>query len=916
MATADPDENQKNVRIIQSTDDLDFDDFTLVWLDAQLDSNEDCLETKKRLREILNTLYTFTDVEACRAFLVNGNSDNNHFCVIVSGTFSLDLLVPTVVDLSSVIIVTIYCFNSSKHMDIIDQTLEKSIHHKFLGVFTGLEELLTTLNGRISLLRTSLSIGKSSMFSKSNSSMKDLSQENAIFLWFHLLMYALFHLPRSNMTSIPMVEFCLAYYHDNDARLKEVEEFRKTYRPDQALKWYTRDSFVYRIVNRALRTQNIDTIFVFASFIGDLHDQLRSLHQEFLDYGAAPLLTVYRGQQMQIDEVRKIVSNIGGLVSMNTFFSTSCDRALSRILAQAGPGLASVLYEITIDTNVSAAPFSSVNDHTNFQGELEILFSVDAIFRVESATEETDEHGQVWLIKLCLVDERTEQKLTNLIDHFKRKRIGENSTILTISSLLEYMGDVKGANRFLLLLHKVLPENDPLQAIVYGQIGSLNIYDKTFPSELFFEDALNIYDSAESLLPNRDMLMATTLTNIAFLAMCNGDYEKAGESIVRAIELQRNYLLIDKENAYEYTLTSFINASAILFKLGDASRALKQYEIVLSLCNSFLPPTHPILTVVHEHLGVVHSHIGNSSEAIQHHEQSHKLRMQIYPDGHQELARSHANLGWRYVDSCNYDAARQQFECALSMHGKFQAWTNSSALANTLSGLATVSRRQGKLDDALNYLKQASSMISSKEHPDVDQIDLQMGRLLIDMNRHIEAEEVLKRVRDKSIKLDNKLDVAEIQLVFGQLYCRMKKPDQALQCFDRALEIRQEVTPTALPAIAKILHEMAAVYFDQQQYQMALDHLRQCLAFELKSLPKTHIDIAQSHNSIASVLWYLKDYVQASQEAQFAVQIALHSLEASDPLVIKFKQLLTSISHCLESENEKKMDENKSMPLN
>jgi hypothetical protein len=57
---------------------------------------------------------------------------------------------------------------------------------------------------------------------------------------------------------------------------------------------YTRDTFLYRLLNHALRLQEIDVIWKFGFFIKDLHQQLVHLHAE------TPLKSrstvVYRGQ--------------------------------------------------------------------------------------------------------------------------------------------------------------------------------------------------------------------------------------------------------------------------------------------------------------------------------------------------------------------------------------------------------------------------------------------------------------------------------------------------------------------------------------------------------------------------------------------------------------------------------------------
>jgi hypothetical protein len=59
-------------------------------------------------------------------------------------------------------------------------------------------------------------------------------------------------------------------------QLANINDFDNNYTFDNVLKWYTKDSFVFRLVNRAFRTQNIHLILCkFQYFIILLHDKLK-----------------------------------------------------------------------------------------------------------------------------------------------------------------------------------------------------------------------------------------------------------------------------------------------------------------------------------------------------------------------------------------------------------------------------------------------------------------------------------------------------------------------------------------------------------------------------------------------------------------------------------------------------------------
>ena len=901
MTDVNSNDGQPFLNLNLSIDDFECDDFIFVWFDSEASSNAEYEETRRRLQEITTRWRIFSDIGACRAFVVDPKRYLDYVCLIVSRTSNFDLLAANILELPWLTATAIYCSSSVEH-GTIEERKEKS-DYRFLGAFDELDKLIEAFDERISTLKKSPSFGKFPMFNVTNSSIKNLSRENATFVWNHLLLQNLFHLPRSGMGFDRMVEFCRVYYKNNEKRSSEIENFYQTYKSDQAVNWYTRDSFIYRLVNRALRTQYVEVMFIFAPFIGDLHDQLDSLHKDFLELGAPDVMTVYRGQQMGIDEVKKISTSTNGLISMNTFLSTSFDRQFSRTMSQASSGFVAILYEIIIDTNVSATPFSNIDEHTAIAGEMEILFSVDAMFRVESVTEEKDEIGSFWSIKLHLINERTEQKLTDLIDYLTKKYIAQSS-IVTLISLLHYMGELETATKFLLLMHKTLPENDIRLAVVYDQLGALNIYNENIAVEVLFESALDLYTSVGSSLPNQAFLTATTLVNLVCYYTSKDNLEKASEFVQRVLDLEQDCSSTEKESINEYVLSNFINATAILYKMGNAQEALIQYKRILGLCDQLIPSVHPILTDVHEHLDVVHGRLGNLNEALLHHEKSHQIRMQIYPERHPELGRSHNNLGWRYSDHSNFKTAQTHFECALSIHEQFQEWISKEALINTLTGLTSVCRRQGKVDDALKYLTRASKLVTSSQCDDINQIDHQMGRLLIEMGQYTEAHHTLQRALKRSIESKNKLDIAELELTIGQLYCQQTMFECALECFQRALDIRQQFASNATPAIAKILHEIGVVYCHMQQYKQAVEHLRHALALELKSLPKTHIDVARSHNSIATVLWLQKDYPHALKEAEIAVDIALKSLEEADALVITFRQTVAKIYQSLKTEVE------------
>ncbi|UJR12613.1 hypothetical protein I4U23_016788 [Adineta vaga] len=71
-----------------------------------------------------------------------------------------------------------------------------------------------------------------------------------------------------------MLKKCIDYYRHSQKELENIERFRSTYTHESAIYWYTIDSFMCTLLNRAFRTENIQLIYAFRYFIIDLCTQL------------------------------------------------------------------------------------------------------------------------------------------------------------------------------------------------------------------------------------------------------------------------------------------------------------------------------------------------------------------------------------------------------------------------------------------------------------------------------------------------------------------------------------------------------------------------------------------------------------------------------------------------------------------
>jgi hypothetical protein len=219
-----------------------------------------------------------------------------------------------------------------------------------------------------------------------------------------------------------MLEICKAKFASNTTQLTKIDIFEKTYVAKNAINWYTKDCFLYRLLNESLQIESIDVIVKLRYFIHDLHNQLAELHLDFLR--SLPfnqsMIKLYRGLTMTIYQLDKFRQNETNFVSTNSFLSTTRDYEAALFFAGEGKvddPQVSVIYDIFVDTCVAySVPFAASEYRGIYMDEDEVLFSMAAVFRI-GKTEKKDD--RLWQIELTLTAP-TEDQWNILTTHLQK----------------------------------------------------------------------------------------------------------------------------------------------------------------------------------------------------------------------------------------------------------------------------------------------------------------------------------------------------------------------------------------------------------------------------------------------------------------------------------------------------------------
>ena len=377
--------------------------FCLIWLDESIDevNNDDYRNSIAKL-EVFNTVNTFSDVGECIDF-ITGKEEDIIF-IIVCGTLS-KVIVSIVQDIRQISCIYIFCENKTRYEQWV---LEYS---KVEGVFTDFTMICEALKQAVQYADQNM-VSISFVKSSDKISTQNLDQLDKSFMYTQILKEILVTIDFEQNHINEFLTFCRNSAVDNTYEHKNIEKLEKEYHRHEPIWWYTNNIFLYSMLNRALRTIDVDVIIKMGFFVRDLHQNISASH--FTQYGGHQQFnsfTVYRGQGLSKTDFNQLMKTKGGLMSFNSFLSTSLDRAVSLAFAESNdsnPDLIGIFFEITVNPTIPSTPFANIRDVSYFQTEEEILFSMHSVFRIENI-ERIDENNRLFKVDLILTSDNDPQ---------------------------------------------------------------------------------------------------------------------------------------------------------------------------------------------------------------------------------------------------------------------------------------------------------------------------------------------------------------------------------------------------------------------------------------------------------------------------------------------------------------------------
>ncbi|CAF1224881.1 unnamed protein product [Adineta steineri] len=665
--------------------------YLLVWVDASIDqTNKDCQNALTQLRAVVNNVIIFNQSDACIQFLDQIN-DAQVF-VITSESLGQDL-VPEIHGMSKLDAIYIFSGNIFHHQQWTkDWNKIKGVHNNIKDICDALKEGVKQVN------QDSISI--SFVTTDEVVSNGNLNQLEPNYMYTQLFKDILLEMEHDhNQATKILAVYCHNLYSDNINELNVIDEFKHNYRREQAIWWYTRECFIYQMLNRALRTLDAVTIINMGFFIRDLHHQLRHLHEQQLpNYCGKPFI-VYRGQGLLKSDFDKLKKTKGALMSFNNFLSTSSKKDVSLSFAERAStkvDMMGILFIMTIDPRVPSTPFASVNEVSYYKAEEEILFSMHTVFRIGLIKQMNNNH-QLYQVELQLTADDDEQ-LRQLTKYISKEARGDTGWERLGSLLLATGHFDKAEELYKVLLEQTLNDDDKVH--YYNKLGSV----KTNQGD--YGEAIKYYKQAfktkQKSLPVNHPSLAVFYSNIGVVFMNMGEYTKALLFYEKALGMEEKSLPADHSSF----ASSYNNIGDVYRLMGEYSKALSFFEKALRIQEKTLPANHPSLGLLYNNIGGVNYYMAEYSKALLFYEKAIEIQEKTLPVNHPSLAGSYNNMGVAYMYVGEYSKALSFYEKALGILKRTLS-ANHPTLATSYICFGSLYYHMKEYSKALPYFERA-----------------------------------------------------------------------------------------------------------------------------------------------------------------------------------------------------------------
>lgn len=759
-------------------------DIQLIWLDENINNAIDYRRMQFRLLEVDPSVQFFSNIDRCFD-LIKAVKDEKIF-LIVSSTY-VDLVFAELQTYPAIVAIFIFCMNDST------EPLISAEQRKFVGIFNDQDALFASIREKMILIeKQTINFG---LYNPEEKSLKDLSEESATFLLNQMLIRVLKSLPDETESKEQILELCQNYYKSNQHKLKKIEDFQQSYSSDKAIESFIYESFLQKLLSKALRTEDIELICAFRFFIVDL---CTAIEEQSNDQG---IVTFYRGAQIPTKNLEELKKNVDNILVVNGFFTASRDADVYLRYTSSNfvmHNFQRVFFEIQADSSMKTVHFANARRKNGEENQDKVLFHLNSLFKIHSIT--FDATQELWKVQLKTTDEcstKVDEYLT-----MAKLEMEEPDPIINYGYLLLYeVCDIDRAEKYFNILLRLLPADHRDVASVYNNIG--NIHNQRDQWDLALKNFQTGYELRKQRLPPDHSHIGASLNNI-----------------------------------------------------GMIYKAKEQPDVALEYFQQALPITEKITTIgnpqtamVNENIGKVYSDKHDYDAALIHLLRALAIFKIIVPEQHREIARCSGSIGYVYEKQESYNQALVYYQQQLTVEERCLPPDHPNLISH-LDWIVDTYKKKNETDKGLKLCQEKVNLRKSQlgaTHPCVAQILMIMGDLI----KGKQPKEALKYYEEALSILERRTppnyQIMCVCLTYmSGLYSKQDLTKDAIRCEMKVLELYRRTLSSDHVDIANSFRNLGL-------YSEKLNIVSDAFRFYNRSLAIYRATYGPHHNEVKKV---------------------------------------------------------------
>ncbi|CAF1277658.1 unnamed protein product [Rotaria sp. Silwood1] len=634
--------------------------YFLIWLDNSTANIQKKQRTQTELQSSIHYLKIFCDEEQCENYIQSLTNDDRSI-FIVNAQLGKNFI-PRIHQLPQITSIYVICVDKSKHqtwanqykkikclVSQYDELISKVEHDQERRIKAKIDEPLS-----ISILDENLTNIINNNFQECSTTIDN------DFTYSYSLVNCLVKMKSFYSEQKQLIKLCENIYKENSSELLILEEFRKKYSSLNSLSWLTRNSFIHRLINKAIRMKNFRILFLSRFYFQDIYQELQK-HKCF------KTIRVYRSYHLSKNQLNLFENSIGKIISINSFFLTNLSRRQSMSYFKdsiLNDDHHSILFEIDADPRLNdIQPFANITSLSYSIGEQIVLFMSGSLFRIINIQHDNNSFVSIIQLKLCSQNEQ-DLNILKLSDQFDfisfgqliidRKKfdqaqiyynylipqMSDDNADITIcydalgyvlSEKHQYNSSLKWYEKSLIIKKKLFDPFDPRITSTYNSIASLHLINNNYNRALeFYEKAFQIFQQKYG---DDHPRLAECFNNMAMIHKKQEHYRKALKLYNQAVSIYENH---NVDNNINLAL-SYKNVGLVYRHLTEYDLALEYFNRSLKIYESILPLKHSLISMTLENIANIYCDKENYRQALKYYEKAAKIYRHILPSTHPDV---------------------------------------------------------------------------------------------------------------------------------------------------------------------------------------------------------------------------------------------------------------------------------------